>query len=111
VASPGSRKTTDPEHARPEIDVGSRMIKQHGRFTVLRVAIERVIHDQEHVYVVRCGLVSHQRPEDDETRQVPGGRGHPTDSFQAFPDGDPLRVSNAESVQRFPQRRSMHAQG
>jgi hypothetical protein len=105
-----SRETTHPKYTRPEMNIGSRMIKQQDRFTVQLVSVERIIHDQEHVYVVRSGLARHEGPEDDEASQVPGCRGHAVDPFQTFPNGDAPRVSNPESVKSLPQGRSMHAQ-
>lgn len=70
--------------------------------------VERVLHDQEHVHVLRFRLVRDERPEYHEACQMAGRSGDTMNARHAKGEGFSLRGPDAELVENFVQGRAVH---
>jgi len=101
---------SDPEHARTEVRLCGRMVEERRSVACQLGCIERVLHDQEHVHVLRLELARDERSEYHEARQMIGRLGEAIDTVQAEGEDFSLRRTDAELVEDLSQRCAMHTE-
>ncbi len=101
---------SDPEHARAEVGLCGGMVEEQRSVACQLGCIERVLHDQEDVHVLRFRFVRDERSEYHEARQMIGCLRDTIDTVQAEGEDFSLRRTDAELVEDLSQRCAMHTE-
>ena len=88
---------------------GRRVIEKQCRLASELGGIDVVLHQQEHVHIVRFRFVGEEGAKDHKPGQLPGGAGYAVDSISPPRHDRTWQRSRAESVEYFLQRCPMHA--
>ncbi|HMP03373.1 MAG TPA: hypothetical protein PKD86_01305 [Gemmatales bacterium] len=98
-----------PEDARAEKNVRVQVLEGQGSLTHHRGKVERVLHQQEEVDIVRLRLGRDERAEDDKACKMSRRTDQVVDTLEPIRNRTTLDRSLAESLEKLPQSSTMDA--